>query len=314
MRRFVSLAMIICLCLTVMTATGCSGTQSSAANDGELKVVCAGFAAYDFCRQVLGEDENIALLGKAGMDMHSFEPSAADILTLSEADVFVYVGGEANKWADGMISAAKNKELRLVDMTRCVQGIHAEDHHDHDHGEDEHVWLSFDNAAKIVLDICSAVKESAKENGIDEKVIDTYDKNAQQYVEKLSSLKEKFVDMVSAAQRKTIIVADRFPFIYLVEELGLEYYAAFPGCSTETNASFAVQTELIEKTKECGAPVVFMIDGSNGAVAKKVCEQTGAKLAVLDSAQIVSESRIAAGESYINIMENNYKALLEALN
>jgi zinc transport system substrate-binding protein len=314
MKKYVSLILIICLCLPIMTATGCSQGRSSASEDGRLRVVCAGFVAYDFCRQVLGGDENITMLGKAGMDMHSFEPTAADILMLSEADVFVYVGGEANKWVDGMISAAENKELHLVDMTKCVKGIHSDDHHGHDHGEDEHVWLSFDNAGEIVLSICEAVKKAAISNGVDEKVVDTYDKNARQYIDALTTLKGKYLDMVASAKRKMIVVADRFPFVYLVEELGLEYCAAFPGCSTETNASFAVQMELIEKTKENGIPVVFMIDGSNGAVAKKVCEQTGAKLATLDSAQIVSDARLAEGESYIDIMEKNYNALLEALN
>jgi zinc transport system substrate-binding protein len=157
-----------------------------------------------------------------------------------------------------MISAAENKELHLVDMTKCVKGIHSDAHHGHDHGEDEHVWLSFDNAGEIVLSICEAVKKAAISNGVDEKVVDTYDKNARQYIDALTTLKGKYLDMVASAKRKMIVVADRFPFVYLVEELGLEYCAAFPGCSTETNASFAVQMELIEKTKDNGIPVVFM--------------------------------------------------------
>lgn len=315
-RKLISLWLIICLSLPIMMLCGCSdGATVSAAKDGQLKVVAAGFVAYDFCREVLGGEENIVMLGKSGVDMHSFEPTAADVVALAEADVFVFVGGEANKWAQGMINAAENATLLAVDMTKCAEHTHGHDEHEgHDHGADEHVWLSLENAKSIVSGICKAVKSAANINGIDEKNIDAYEKNAEEYIIRLDALKSRYQTMVASATRRAIVVADRFPFIYLVEELGLDYYAAFPGCSTETGASFAVLSELIESVSEFGAPVVFMIDGSDGAVAKNVCQATGARLATLDSAQVVSAKRMADGESYLNIMEKNLVALTEALN
>ena len=315
MKKITVLILIICLSFSLMTATGCSGETTSPSEDGELKILCAGFVAYDLCREILGGEENLSLLGRAGMDMHSFEPTAADVAALSEADVFVLVGGESSRWADGMIRAAKNSKLATVKMldysTEACTGHH--DHEDEEHGEDEHVWLSLSNTERIVGAIREAVVKAAAVNGIDQKVIDTYTKNAEDYLVKLGELKQRYAQMVEAAERKVILVADRFPFAHLTCEFELEYYAAFPGCSTETNASFATQAELIEKTMELGLPCIFKIDGSDGVIAEKISAETGARVLVLDSAQVVSAERMRS-ESYLNIMEKILVALTEALN
>ncbi|MBQ9162316.1 MAG: zinc ABC transporter substrate-binding protein [Clostridia bacterium] len=319
MRKFILLVLIICLSLPIMTLSGCSEGETLPSEDGKLNIVCAGFVAYDLCREVLGGEDGLTLLGRAGMDMHSFEPTAADVVALSNADVFVYVGGESSRWADGMIAAAKNSQLVTVKMTDYGQKL-CSDEHAHgegghsDHGADEHVWLSLDNAKGIVEAIRAAAERAAIANGIKKKVVDTYNKNAKEYTVQLDELQGDYEKMVESAERRVILVADRFPFVHLTCELGLEYYAAFPGCSTETNASFATQARLIEAVRKHDLPCIFKIDGSDGAVAQKVSAETGAKVLVLDSAQVVSSDRMAAGESYLNIMKKNFDALSEALN
>ncbi|MBE6694713.1 MAG: zinc ABC transporter substrate-binding protein [Ruminococcaceae bacterium] len=321
MRKYILLVLIICLSLSIMTLSGCSGGGTLPSEDGKLNIVCAGFVAYDLCREVLGGEEGLTLLGRAGMDMHSFEPTAADVVALSNADVFVYVGGESSGWADGMIAAAKNAQLITVKMTDYGQELCSHDH-DHgeevnrsdDHGADEHVWLSLGNAERIVEAIRLATERAAVANGIDSKAIDAYNKNAKEYAALLGKLQSDYKEMVESAERRVILVADRFPFVHLACELGLEYYAAFPGCSTETNASFATQAKLIEAVREHGLPCIFKIDGSDGTVAQKVSAETGAKVLILDSAQVVSADRMASGESYLNIMKKNFEALSEALN
>lgn len=315
MKKITVLILIICLSFSIMTATGCAGGEVSPSEDGQLKILCAGFVAYDLCREILGGEEHLTLLGRAGMDMHSFEPTAADVAALAEADVFVLVGGESSKWADGMIRSAKNSKLATVKMVDYSDEVCADthDHEGEDHGSDEHVWLSVSNVLRIVDAIEEAVIKAAIANGIDEKTVDAYRQNANDYKMELGELKSQYEQMVANAKRNVILVADRFPFVHLTCELGIEYYAAFPGCSTETNASFATQAELIEKTRELSLPCVFKIDGSDGVIADKVADETGAKVLVLDSAQVVSAERMKT-ESYLDIMKKNFIALSEALN
>ena len=183
---------------------------------------------------------------------------------------------------------------------------------DHDHGEhrapDEHVWLSLKNAVKITQALCDAVCEIDTENSV------VYKTNAENYIAKLSKLDEEYSDTVNSAARKTLMFADRFPFRYLVEDYGLTYYAAFAGCSSESEASFQTMAFLIDKTKELSLPVVLTIDGSDGSIAKTVCEESGAKSAELNSCQSVSAEDIANGTSYLGIMKNNLEVLREALN
>lgn len=314
MKKIIVLILIICLSLSVMTVSGCSDNVKSPSEDGELKVLCAGFVAYDLCREILGGEESITLLGRAGIDMHSFEPTAADILALAEADVFVIVGGESSKWADGMLKSAKNESVITVRMVEYSKDVDSDHDHDHEnHETDEHVWMSLSNVICIVGAIEDAICNAARANGLDEKVVDAYRQNAKKYSNELVALKSEFAQMVNNSRRRVILVADRFPFVHLACELGLEYYAAFPGCSTETNASFATQAELIEKTKELKLPCIFKIDGSDGVIADKISVETGARVLVLDSAQMVSAERMKT-EGYLNIMKKNLVALSEALN
>lgn len=332
--KVISILLSVVIILSAFSLAACNDAgKPSPSEDGVLRIVCAGFVATDLCREVTGVVDDgsmreIILLGKAGMDMHSYEPTAADIISVSSADVFVYVGGESDGWVEGVLRSAGNRELITVSMTEVSSLISEElpegaehddscdlDHeHDHDRGTaeetaaDEHVWLSLSNASRIVDAICDAVCRADAERA------DVYRQNADGYKAKLSSLSKDFAEMVSASKRNTVLVADRFPFIYMTRELGLEYFAAFPGCSTETDASFATQTFLIEKTKELGLPYIFIIDGSDGAVAEKISRETGAKILRLYSMQTVSDAELENGATYLDYMGKNFNSLKEALN
>lgn len=329
-KTVISILLSAVIILSAFSLAACNDAgKPSPSEDGVLRIVCSGFVATDLCREVTGVVDDgsmreIILLGKTGMDMHNYEPVAADIISLSTADVFVYVGGESDAWVEGVLRSAGNSELITVSMTEVSSLVSEElpegaehehdDSCDHDHGaaeeaaSDEHVWLSLSNTSRIVDAICDAVCRADAERA------DVYRQNADGYKEKLSSLSKDFSEMVSASKRNTILVADRFPFIYMTRELGLEYFAAFPGCSAETDASFATQTFLIEKTKELELPCIFVIDGSDGSVANKVSKETGAKILCLYSMQTVSDAELEDGATYLGYMEKNLNSLKEALN
>lgn len=252
-------------------------------------------------------------------DFHSYEPNAADIVKIATADLFIYIGEDSEKWVKKTLAAAGNDKLNTFTLTEAVnlleeetvEGMQAEEEHHHGKDEaeqDEHVWLSLRNAAKITDKLCEAICSVDPQNA------EKYRANAKEYITRLNELDSEYSAAVSSAKRDTLIFADRFPFRYLVEDYGLEYYAAFPGCSAESEASFETMATLINKTKETGTPYVFIIDGSDGSIAEAVCKATGAGTLTLDSCQSVSADDIAAGESYLSAMTDNLTKLKEALN
>lgn len=301
----------------------CSCNKNLTKTDG-LSIVCAAFPQYDFVKNIIGSEDGLTLLLDDGADLHSYEPSAQDIIKIASADIFIYGGGVSDEWVDGVLQSANNPDLKivatmdLVDTLKeeYVAGMQQENHeHEHleahtgNHGEeDEHIWLSLRNAVKITESLCETICEVYPENA------ETYRANASIYSKKLISLDNKYNSVIESASRKVILFADRFPFRYLTEDYGLTYFAAFAGCSSESEASFETMAFLIEKSKELSLPVILTIDGSDGSLAETVCEATGAKTAVLDSCQSVSSADIANGTSYIGIMENNLEVIREALN
>lgn len=301
-------ALILCSC------------NSGVAKKDMLSIVCTTFPQYDYLKNILGSEENLTLLLNDGGDLHSYEPTARDIVTISTADLFVYVGGNSDKWVESTLRSAGNASLKTVVLTELVKtyeeeyvaGMEHNHEHEHKHDEhctpDEHIWLSLRNAAKITQSLCDAVCE------IDNKNASIYKSNAEKYISELNDLDTEYKSAVKAAKRKTVLFADRFPFRYLVEDYDLTYYAAFAGCSSESEASFQTMAFLIDKTKELSLPVVLTIDGSDGSIAKTVCSETGAKAAMLDSCQSVSAEDIINGTSYLKIMKNNLEVLKEALN
>ena len=312
-----------CACSAQKEVEVSSNVSTSAAtatptNEKKLSVVCSIFPQYDFCREIMGEDADIELLLKSKVDLHNYKPSAEDILKIKNCDLFIDIGGESDEWAEDAVESANNKNLSvlsLIDLVEAkeeeaLEGMEAEEHDDDDdeHEEDEHVWTSLKNAEKIVRAIAARLVALDPENG------GKYQMNADSYIAKLSALEKQYDETIRTAKRKTLVFADRFPFRYLADDYSLECFAAFSGCSAETQASFETVAFLSEKVKERGLPYVLVIDGSDGSVAQTVASQSGAKIMTLDSCQSVSEDEIAGGSSYLSIMEKNLDVLKEVLN
>ena len=334
MKRLLAILMSAVVLLTLLCAcsvqkqeeAGSSLSAESTAQTDEksLSVVCSIFPQYDFCREIMGKDANIELLLKSKVDMHNYKPSAEDILKIKNCDLFIDIGGESDEWAKDVVASADNSKLSvlsLIDLVEAkeeetLEGMEEEDHeHDeddedeeHESEKDEHVWTSLKNAQIIVRAISERLCALDAQNSAE------YKKNADSYIEKLAALEKQYAETVSTAKRNTLVFADRFPFRYLADDYSLECFAAFSGCSAETQASFETVAFLAEKVKDKNLPYVLVIDGSDGSVAQTVASQSGAKIMALDSCQSVSEEEINEGKSYLSIMQENLEVLEEVLN
>ena len=289
-------------------------TAEVPAEDG-VSVISTVFPLYDWTRAVAGE-ERAALLLKNGTDLHSYQPSAEDMLRLMSADLVIYIGGESDAWVEEVLSgkdAAGVKSLRLMDVLgdrlrneELVEGMEGEEEEE---SPDEHIWMSPENARLCTDAICEALCECDPENAA------SYQANAEAYKAKLSALHEAYLDVAKNGVRDTLLVADRFPFRYLTEEYGLNYYAAFAGCSAESNASFETVIFLAQKADALGLSVLLTTESADGRLAGTVAEnmETAPKIAALDSMQSVTEEKIAGGYTYLSAMENNLGVLREAL-
>lgn len=349
------LSLLLAALLTVGSLTACNG--SSPADDGKLRIVTTIFPEYDWVMNILGDNPagaEVTMLLDTGVDLHSFQPTADDILKISTADMFIYVGGESDEWVEKALAQAKNKNLVAINLLEVlgdavkeeevVEGMQAdhdhehgdddhdhedgddhdhedadhedEDHdHDHDHedGEkeyDEHVWLSLRNASALVKHIAESLKK------IDSSHADVYTANASAYTDKLKALDAEYQKAVDGSTVRTLLFGDRFPFRYLTEDYGLSYYAAFVGCSAESEASFETITFLSKKVDELGLPVVLTIEGTNHKIAETVVRSTqngDQMILALDSMQSVTAKDVKDGANYLAIMEKNLEVLKEAL-
>ena len=317
--------MLAALCICPLT--GCAQNGSIRGYDGRFHIVCTTFPQYDWIINLIqGNEENVSvtLLMDKGGDLHNFQPSALDIARVSECDLFVYVGGESDGWVGDALTEAVNPDMRVINMMevvseRLVEEEHVEavgGHGGHDHKEheereyDEHVWLSIRNAELIVENI------TAELAGMDGENADLYRKNGDRYIAALNALDIQYVEAVRKSSGSTLLFADRFPFRYFVEDYGLDYHAAFNGCSAETEASFETVAFLVNKLNELGLGTVIVIDGSDDRLARVVIENTESghqQILVLDSMQSVSQKEIKEGRSYLNVMEANLKVLGQAL-
>lgn len=322
---------LIALLLSVLLITACfaacgkkTDTPDTPADDsGKLNVVCSIFPQYDFIKAIAGDEVNLTLLLDSKTDLHSYTPTADDIMTISKADLFINIGGESDDWAEDVLSSAANDKLHVVSLLKLVDAVEEEtlpgmqeeeeEHEEAEHEEDgpeydEHVWTSLKNVIQIIPALTDVLCELDSGNTA------LYQANSSAYLAQLQALEKKYSDTIGKAARKTLLFADRFPFRYLADDYGLTCYAAFSGCSAETEASFETMTFLVDTVKEQHLPFVLMIDGSDGSVAETVSRQSGADIRVLNSCQSVSPDDIAAGASYLTIMENNLAVLSEVLN
>lgn len=307
--------------IMIFSLAGCSTEKTS--DDGTLKIVAAGFAEYDWVKEILGEkadDAELTYLLENGVDMHSFQPSVNDIMKISQCDMFIYTGGESDQWAQDAIKEADNKNLiavSLIDVLgdsvkteEIAEGMESEEAEEEPE-TDEHVWLSLKNAETL----CSYITEKLSE--IDSENAEIYRENNKAYLEKLSELDRKYQETVNSSKRGVLLFADRFPFRYLTDDYGLEYYAAFPGCSAETQASFETVTFLAGKINKLKLPAVITIDGSDNKIAETVINESAEKnqeILTMDSMQSINMEDIENGADYLSVMEKNLETIKKALN
>ncbi len=315
MRRIVIVwSLIVCMVGGMaLSLAGCGTASVDPRGDGVLTVVATSFAGYDFARRLTKDtpagSSDVILLGKPGQDMHSFEPTAADITTLAKADILIEVGNES--WLEATLKASLNQEVVRVNMMAVCDTIHTD--HDHDHGDsdgscaligaDEHVWLSTENAERIVDAIGRALETVDAPNSA------LWQKNTTAYGAELKALSDDYAAMRAGAVRDTVLIADRYPFAYLMRQLNLTCHAAFPGCSSETSASFETQAFLIKRARELSLPYIFIIDGSDGKMADVIAAESGAEILTLDSCQVVTDR----SKTYVGIMRENLEQLRKAL-
>lgn len=292
-------------------------------NAKKLSVVCTNFPEYDFVRQIVGDKANVTLLLKPGAESHSYEPTPQDIITIQNSNLFVYVGGDSDEWVANVLSSMDQSKMTVFKLMDCVdlmeealaEGMQPEEEASGAKSQseevpemDEHVWTSPKNAMKIIQKLSDTLCT------LDPTDQETFQTNTQNYLSQLQNLDDEFREVIENGKRKEIIVGDRFPFLYFCEEFGLTYYAAFPGCATDTEANPSTVAFLIKKVKEDSIPVVFHIELSNEQMCNSICEATGAKNELLNAVHNVSDSDFKAGVTYLSLMEHNVDVLREALN
>ncbi len=333
MKKLFSAVLVLALALGLLAGCGTAPAKESAAAP-KLRIVTTIFPLYDWVMNVLGEqtaDAEVTMLLDNGVDLHSYQPTADDIVRISACDLFIYVGGESDEWVGDALQEATNKNMVIINLLEVlgdsvkeeeiVEGMEhdhqrEEDHdseEDHEHEEveyDEHVWLSLKNAAVL----CRAISDTLGQ--IDSENAALYTANADACFEKLNALDAKYQAAVEAAAFHTILFGDRFPFRYLADDYGLDYYAAFVGCSAETEASFETIIFLAGKLDELGLPAVLQIESADGSIARTVVENTQSgsqQIFTMDSMQSTTAKDVAAGASYLSIMEKNLDVLKAAL-
>ena len=334
-----------------------SEISEAAAGDDKIQIVTTIFPVYDWVMNVLGEnpaDAEVTMLLDSGVDLHSFQPTAEDILKISTCDLFLYVGGESDQWVKDALQEATNKDMIVVSLLdalgdsakeeEVVEGMQEEEHeHDHEHEEDgdadaedheheeagdadveeheheheegeaeydEHVWLSLRNAAVLAQSIADCVQSIDPDNA------EIYESNTAAYIEKLNALDEEYKTVIQDASFHTLLFGDRFPFRYLTDDYGLEYFAAFVGCSAETEASFETIMFLAQKVDELGLPAVMTIEGTDHRIAETIVQSTKTRdqqILALDSMQSTTAGDVESGSTYLDIMEKNLSVLTEAL-
>lgn len=323
-----------CLIFALMATglmTGCgTGTEPALKDDDRIKIVTTVFPEYDWVRAILGElaeNTELTLLLDNKVDLHSFQPTADDIVKISTCDLFVYVGGESDEWVEAALKEASNPDMVVVnlldilgDMVKeeeIAEGMQTEEHeHEHEEGEeeayDEHVWLSLKNAKHI----CQILAEQLEK--IDPENAESYQSNASAYIDQLNSLDAKYQDAVQQSDKKVVLFGDRFPFRYLTDDYDLDYYAAFSGCSAETEASFETIVFLANKMDDLSLNNILVIDGSDQKIADTILSNTQSgkkdqKILSMDSMQSTTLGDVEHGVTYLSVMEKNLEALKQAL-
>lgn len=318
MKKLISVILIIFI-LTFLL----NGCKSESTKSDKISVVTTVFPIYDLAREVIGDNENVelTLLSKLGTDLHSYQPSAEDIIKISSCDLFIYIGGASDKWVENALKNAVNKKMLSLNLIKelgdkayeeeIVEGMQPETEETEEGTEyDEHIWLSLKNC-ELFTDLIS--KSLSK---IDSDNSQGYKTNASNFAEKLSVLDKEYLEAFESSKKSPILFADRFPFRYLVDDYGIKYYAAFAGCSSESEASFETISFLANKVNEDSLKAVAVLEGSNKKIAETVINASGKKdveILTLNSMQNVSESDIKNGKTYLSIAKANLETIKKLL-
>lgn len=319
MKKIISLILVICTVLALLS--GCGGNDKN--DEEKIKITVTSFAAYDWCKNILGDREDsfeICLLADNGIDMHSYQPTAEDILKIYNADIFIYVGGLSDKWVADVLKSPSSKEKITLNMLNAI-GSRAilvdEAHHEHDEGEehtateyDEHVWLSLKNAVILCEEICKAISKKDSENK------NIYEQNLKDYKAEISKIEADSLFLSTKSIKKPLIFADRFPFKYLARDYNLGYYSCFENCTSETEATFDCVIDLSQKVDKYNVEYIFTVDNLNEKLAETVKANTSLKnqkIVTLNSMQSVNLKDNKDGISYISIMRKNIELIIKAL-
>lgn len=311
MKKMKLVTLIMALCIFLFT--GCS-TQEVQNDNMKIKVVSTNFPGYDFTKAIGKDLVDVSILIPSGAETHSYEPSPQDIISIQNADLFIYTGGESDEWVDDILESMDKpvNTLKMVDYVSLLESDeehnHEDDNNDHSHSEyDEHVWTSPKNVIEISKNIEDALSEIDQENS------SLYKENLNSYVSQLEKLDSDFTNFFNIIENKTLVFGDRFPFKYFAKDYNLEYYAAYNGCSTDVEPSVSTIASLIDIVKQENINTIFYIEFSNHKVADSIAESTDAKTALLHSCHNVSKEDLNNNATYISLMENNLKTLREAM-
>ncbi|MCR5403640.1 MAG: metal ABC transporter substrate-binding protein [Butyrivibrio sp.] len=349
MKKYISVLLAAIMMVCGLSACGSVNDTSAKSGDDKLQIVTTIFPEYDWVMNILGDNPanaEVTMLLDNGVDLHSYQPTADDILKISTCDMFIFVGGESDEWVEDALKEATNKDMAVINLLEVLgdsikeeemvegmqesehehehegadadehelEGADADEHeHEHEAGEaeyDEHVWLSLRNAATLTDCISKELQR------IDAANASVYKTNTDAYISKLNDLDKQYSDAVSAASVKTILFGDRFPFRYLTDDYGLTYYAAFAGCSAETEASFETITFLAGKVDELSLHAVMTIEGNDHRIAETIIQNTASKdqqILTMDSMQSATSKDVTAGTTYLSVMEKNLSVLKEGL-
>ncbi len=322
-----------CIFMSGSLLTGCGGNRTeNSADDGRISVVTTIFPQYDFVRQIAGDYVDLTMLLKPGEETHSYEPTPQDIIAIQNSDVFIYVGGENDAWVEEILESMPDEDMITLKLLDCVdtveeeqvEGMQEETGHSHEeedghvheneedahsvHEIDEHVWTDPENASAITGEIRDILMEKDPSNR------DIYEENTRAYQENLSELDREFHEVVDSAERNLVIFGDRFPFRYFADAYGLDYYAAFPGCASDTEPSAATMAFLINKVKEEKVPAVLKMELSSDNIANAIAEATGTEVRTFYSCHNLSADDFENGETYLSMMQKNVETLKEVLN
>lgn len=326
MRKLIAMFILGILLTTAVAGCSQSNKASNQKADNKLNIVTTIYPEYDFTRAIVKDKANLTMLITPGASIHSYDPSPADLIKIKNADVFIYIGGESDTWVDRILESmdtSKMTVIRLIDYVKAVEeetieGMESEEEEEVSDGEwqeiaatpeyDEHIWTSPKNAMLLVdaISDCLCLRDSANAN--------FYKKNSDDYINEIKKVDEEITTVVKDAKRNNIVVADKFPFRYFVDEYGLDYCAAFGGCSDQTDASAATIAYLVDTVTTGSMPYIFYVELSNQNVAKAVSEQTGAKMLLLNSCHNVSKPDFDSGVTYVSLMKQNAENLKLALN